>query len=81
MVINKPLLVTFKASFYSEALKSISALCIEGVGKDTWNTLKWFPKKLCTFSEPEPYGAMTITAPLWLLQDMKIDKKVTTIKG
>lgn len=73
---------TFEALFYAETISSIAVLCIKGDPKgDSWNTLEWFPRSICSFSEKEPYGKIKVTAPNWLLKTKKIHDKVTTVNS
>jgi len=71
-------MITFEASFRAESEKSISALYWKGNPEGTsWACAKWFPKKICTFSEIRPYGRFEITAPKWFLEKLNIIDKLT----
>ena len=72
--------LTFEASFYAESQNSICVFCVKGDPKgESWNTLGWFPKSICSFSDREPYGKIKVTAPKWLLDIKKLTDKVTLV--
>ncbi len=73
--------ITFECSFYAESDKSICVFCIKGDPKgETWNTIEWFPKTLCTYSKLTELGRGTIEAPEWLLKKKNLLDKVTKVK-
>lgn len=72
--------VTFEASFYAESEKSFAVLVVKGDSNgDTWNTLEWFPKSLCSMSN-RVVNKVTVTAPRWILKEKKIVDKITQVK-
>lgn len=75
-------MITFEASHYADAEKSIAALYIKGNKEGTaWNSKAWFPRSICTFSELRPYGRFNITAPKWFLEKLEILNKLTIVKN
>jgi hypothetical protein len=73
--------ITFEASHWADAEKSVKALVHKHNGGKGFSTAFWFPRSVCTFGEMKPYGRFNITAPRWLLEKYNVLDIITIVQN